>query len=757
MALTLRRLSACLCAMALACGGDTPTTPLPIAGAEGDKAGECQDETDNDQDLLVDCKDPDCANAAVCHTRPPVDTRAQDAGTDTQVPPDVRRVDIQAPPHCLNESDYFACAVWAPFMGSTCFACHQSGGVGAEGSQFELIASTPAESGENLERVRLIAAKTVNDESVLLQKARGDLSHGGGVILPAGSAEYNNLAHLLSYFEDPAYCRPTCDEIVELLDEPEEICDAPPVTARVDPTAPASAPPIYTQRLTHWQYRAALNEALGIYIDDIGAMLPPDSSTGSIPSNENYDLPTADYARYATAAASVAEQIMAKSTDDFFDCPGSKNRACAETFIGKRGTRLFRRPLTEPEVQAYLAVYDIGADGSFEEGLRYVLEALLQSPDFLYQIEIQPKDSEGEVRLKGLEIATRLAFFLHARPPSQALLDAALNGELETDGGVGDWVDILLAEPNARFGIQQFILRWLRMDDAHTVERDEALYPDFTSSVQVGLRRGAQLWAAYTVLEGDGLLETLFSAPETIVRLDKAENLFWQLSEADIVATSDRFGTVVALPPSERAGLLTSPMRLANAHNADAQGTRPILRGAALLKNILCGSLEPPQAFEPPAAVEGDSVKDSVSYMLSSPGCAGCHNVLNPLGLAFEIYDGVGRYRDEELDDWGYAIETEGSFGIDGVCSAQTAPFQDAIELIQALAVNEQLRTCATLQWFRYGLRRGPRLDGSDAGNLAQIYAAFAAENFNVRALLKAIALSRPFLYRNFDELGGAP
>ncbi len=499
----------------------------------------------------------------------------------------------------------------------------------------------------------------------------------------------------------------------------------------------------------------------GKYFNDIGDRLPPDSTTGAIPSNENYDLPTADYARYNKAAAFVAAEIMAQSEDkldSLFGCPGTWNRDCAETFIATRGMRLFRRPLSEAEVQAFLEIYDIGAQGSFEEGMQYLIEALLQSPDFLYQVELGPADSADEVRLSGLEIATRLSFFLHAEPPSQDLLDAAITGELDEDSGVEGWVDILLADVGkARFGIQQFIMRWLRMDDDEAVEKDMDLYPEFTPSVLHGLKRGAQLWAAYTVLEGDGQLETLFSASETVVRLTGSENLFWESTDADVIANSEIFGTVVALPPGERAGILTSPPRLANAHNSDGMGTRPILRGAAILKNILCGTLEPPQAFEPPGAVEGESVKDSVSFMLESPSCAGCHEAINPLGLAFEIYDGVGRYRADKIDDLGFPIETSGSFGVDGVCSEESAPFNDAVDLIKSLATNDQLRTCATIQWFRYGLRRGPRLDGSDAGNLAEIYEAFADSDFNVRALLKAIALSRPFLYRNFSEAGDEP
>jgi len=500
--------------------------------------------------------------------------------------------------------------------------------------------------------------------------------------------------------------------------------------------------------------------------NDVTEHLPPDSTTGAIPSNENYDLPTADYQRYAVAAVEVAAKIMDQGQGDLdalFACqdPTDPDRDCAEAFIAARGKRLFRRPLTEAEVDAYLELFDIGGalggKGDFQVRMRYVIEALVQAPDFLYQVELGPVDSPEPVRLSGLEIATRLSFFLQARPPTDALLNAALAGELDDDAGVAQWVDTLLADVGeARFAIQQFIMRWLRMSDEHFVEKDPTLYPDFTESVVQGIRRGDQLWSAYTVLVGDGQLETLFSAAETMVRFDKSENLFWAVDEDDILLEtifgSDKHGSLVQLPEGERAGLLTSPVRLANTHNSDDKGTRPILRGAALLTNVLCGTLVPPQAFEPPKAVEGQSVKDNASYMLTSPGCAGCHNVINPLGLAFEAYDATGAYRHDGLDDLGYPIETDGSYGVDGVCSEETAPFEDAVELIKSLATNDQLRACATIQWFRYGLRRGPRLDGVDAGNLAEIFAAFAAEDFHVPTLLKAIALSEPFLHRTFGE-----
>ena len=552
--------------------------------------------------------------------------------------------------------------------------------------------------------------------------------------------------------------------------EPVEICSSPPVTDQLDATQPIAAPPIYTQRLTHWQYRAVVSKAFDKY-NDVSDHLPPDSTTGAIPSNENYDLPTVDYKRYAVAAVEVVQTIMGQdqdTVDALFACsdPTSPDRACAEAFIAKRGKRLFRRELTEAEVSAYLELFDIGGEllgkDDFEVRMQYVIEALVQSPDVLYQLELGPVDSPDSVRLSGLEIATRLSFFLQARPPTDDLLDAAVAGELDDDAGVAQWVDDLLADVDqARFAVQQFIMRWLRLNDEHFVEKDATLYPDFTESVLQGIRRGDQLWSAYTVLVGDGQLETLFSAAETMVRFDKSENLFWEADEDDILVetifNSDNHGSLVQLPTHERAGLLTSPVRLANTHNSDDKVTRPILRGAALLKNVLCGILVPPQAFEPPEAAEGASVKDSVSYMLTSPSCAGCHNVINPLGLAFESYDATGAYRHDQLDDLGYPIETDGSYGVHGVCSEETAPFDDAVDPIKSLATNDQLRACATIQWFRYGLRRGPRLDGADGGNLADIFAAFAAENFHVPTLLKAIALSRPFLYRTFGELEGQP
>ena len=326
-------------------------------GASGIAA--CNDGIDNDSDLLLDCQDPGCAESPACRgldATGPGDADAASGPGDTLDGEDGDPG--PAAGDCLPEATYFECAVWNPFMGSTCLGCHQEGGPGALGSEFSLLPVTGGDLGPNLERVRAIAQKQHEGQPLLLLKASNSplAPHAGGEILPAGSAEHQNLAALLSYFDEPDFCRPSCDGQVELIEDPDDICSAPPVTDMFDGGAAMAAPPIHTQRLTHWQYRAAVNEVFGEYIDVIDD-LPTDSSTGTIPSNENYNLPTADYKRYAVAAATVATRILdhpQQDLEDLFDCaiPSAPDRVCAETFIAQRGMRLFRRPLTDAEVAA---------------------------------------------------------------------------------------------------------------------------------------------------------------------------------------------------------------------------------------------------------------------------------------------------------------------------------------------------------------------------------------------------------------------
>ena len=271
------------------------TSSLPASHSGGDESGACDGGVDDDGDGLVDCADPDCADDVACQSATAADA-FDDTGADglrSQSHDVAERVDgvgprgvdggaradgtagptsdgtsglsdVALPDGCLTESEYFSCAVWDPFMGSTCLTCHQPGGIGASQSAFELV---PGDIDASLERVRAMAQHLEGGVPVLLLKAQGELSHGGGTILPEGSAEYDNLVALLAYFDDPAYCRPTCDGHVELIVEPEEVCEAPPVTDSLDASQETAAPPIYTQRLTHWQYRSSVNRVFNTYID----------------------------------------------------------------------------------------------------------------------------------------------------------------------------------------------------------------------------------------------------------------------------------------------------------------------------------------------------------------------------------------------------------------------------------------------------------------------------------------------------------
>jgi hypothetical protein len=205
-------------------------------------------------------------------------------------------------------------------------------------------------------------------------------------------------------------------------------------------------------------------------------------------------------------------------------------------------------------------------------------------------------------------------------------------------------------------------------------------------------------------------------------------------------ASSAADGTT-ALDPSQRAGLLTQAAFL-SAH-AHANQTSPVHRGLAVRKNLLCTDLPDPPANvnnNPPAPDPNATTRQRFEQHRTDPSCAGCHQLLDPIGVGFENYDAIGAYRTQEN---GLAVDARGEvFGAD----ATSGPFVGAIELAQRLSTSAQVRACVQKQWFRFALGR---LEGADdACSLASVDRAFTAGDFNVKSLLLALVTSDAFRYR---------
>jgi hypothetical protein len=243
-------------------------------------------------------------------------------------------------------------------------------------------------------------------------------------------------------------------------------------------------------------------------------------------------------------------------------------------------------------------------------------------------------------------MASRLSFFIWSSIPDDALLDLAIQGKLQNPTVLEQQVRRMLKDERARALGANFAGQWLflRNVKAHTPDAD--VYPDFDHNLRDALQRETEMLFESVVLE-DRSVMTLLSADYTFVN----ERLARHYGIPSIYGPQFRRVTVT---DESRKGLLGhgSILALTSQNNR----TSPVLRGKYVLTNILGTPPPPPPDNVPPleeTQVKG-SMRDRMEAHRKSPACAGCHKLMDPIGLALENFDGIGRWR---LTDNGVRID----------------------------------------------------------------------------------------------------
>ena len=451
---------------------------------------------------------------------------------------------------------------------------------------------------------------------------------------------------------------------------------------------------------------------------------------------------------YRRAAESLAEQVTAPDKlPTLLPCqPEGDGSACASQFIESFGRRALRRALTPGELANFNGFYAQGAGlyetgSSFEQGLRFVLEAMLQSPHFLYRIELSDTVESGvKIALSGHEVATRLSYMLWNSGPDELLLTAAETGELGTPEGIEMQARRLLADPRSQDPVSDFHAQWLDLRKLGNLQKNTDVFPNYKPEMGGAMAEETQRFIHQVIFELDGDYEALMTAPFTYVNADLAT-----------IYKLDGIGpefTEVQLDPLQRGGLLTQPSMLAT--HAFPHLSSPIHRGAFIQSQILCNPPPPPpgDADLNLPAVEGEikTTRQQVeAHTESKDYCGGCHRpIINPPGFAFEHYDALGQWRDAEngepIDS---ASEFVGKYGTEFV-------FTDAIDMVGQIAESQDGQRCYLTQWFRYGFARNEQ--PVDRCTLDELDLALQAENYNIQELLVALTKTTAFRYRAVEE-----
>ncbi len=533
--------------------------------------------------------------------------------------------------------------------------------------------------------------------------------------------------------------------------EPPEVVTPPPPPPECPADAPLDPGPTLVRRLNRTEYdhtvRDLLGEDLGLAL---GAFTPEEEMLGFDNNARALQVTPVHAEQFMTGAEAVAGHVAADFAA-FLPCDPAEigEDACAAAFIHTFGRRAWRRPLTAAEQARLMALYAEGEalEGpAFETGLSLVVQALLQSPHFLYRVEVGTP-VEGDATLRALtadELASRLSYLLWASMPDAALFDAADRGELSTPEGIAAQSARLLADPRARDGLWRFFVQWLAIEDVPSLVRDARYYPDVTPEQLAALVGETRAFVEFVVFEARDM-RALFDAPYSFRNAALAS-----LYGEDVGAGLGDALVKVPVDPQVRRGVLTHGSILAA--TAKPNMTSPVHRGKFIREHIFCETLPPPPAGVPIVAPDPDpalTTRERWAIHSSEPSCRGCHQLIDPPGFLFEGYDAVGKARSVEN---GHPIDATGRLIGTGELDGDYA---DGVALARALATSETAHRCLTTQFFRYAFGRGET--SVDACTLDDLYTGYAeAGAYDFNALVGALTAHPAFRHRRaqgFEEV----
>jgi len=510
-------------------------------------------------------------------------------------------------------------------------------------------------------------------------------------------------------------------------------------------------------RLSHAQWERTVTDLMHLEGPlDLSSTFPTDAPRGLF-DNDGAELSVSGDLRteYQRAAERLAETVATDPTALMRilpdGLPASPVDARGRGFIEGFGLRAYRRPLRSEEVTVYAALFARGPelypdDDPFVGGVRLVLEAMLQSPHFVYRAELGLGDgSDAPIELSAYELASRLSYALWGTMPDDALLDAAAGGLLDDAQGLDMEVSRLLEDARAEDMLVAYHEQLLSVGRYRDITRSDVLFPGFDGSVPPAMADEVRLFVR-EVVGSEGGVRDLFTARYTFVN-EPLAGIY------DLEGVTGSEMRRVSLEGTDRAGLLTMGGFLAV--QSSSTDSDPIHRGVFVNHRILCAPLPAPPAVVPPLPPEDMSMprtlRERISSHTGAGTCgAGCHStMINPIGFAFEHFDAIGAYRDRDQNDLPIDSADEYSFG------SRVRSYDDAVALSEIIAEERTTHACYAEHLLQFVHGRAPV--ETDAGLLQRLTTESLRESASLRELVRVLVTSEAFQQRSPVELDELP
>lgn len=534
-----------------------------------------------------------------------------------------------------------------------------------------------------------------------------------------------------------------------------------------DTTPPTNPPPVSVGdcnettlakprawRLTHGQVKNTLRDTIG-FSPAIVDTFPAEARIDQMNSRNGF-ANRADELKisanladaYLKASDEIGAEVVNKASTFGLGCQvaGLGTGNCLKDFLAGFGTRMWRRPLSDAEIASLVDLYGkvVSKGDAPSDGLKTVVQALFLSPNFLYRSEIGHSNAAGTVTyLTSYELASALSYALWDTAPDAELFDLAKQDKLRNK-------DVLLAQAKRLIGktdksgaaIHSFVEQWLHTDDVTTSDKDVNIFPLGTPEMAKDLAAETRKFLDSVLFEqgGDKSFKTLFTANYSFVNARTAALYGVQGVTGDALVKTN-------MNPQQRRGLLTQGSFMWGHANPD--GTHPVERGRYFREEILCeGVLDPPPGtiIDPQFGDATLSARERLTIHLKEPACAACHRLIDGLGLAMENYDGIGRYRTEEVVQGGARKPIDATGTVPLPSDGKTLEFKNLIDLVDQLAAKPDVYTCFASQYLDYSTGRRPgELNKCEAQLVTD---RFVKSGYNVEELVLGVVSSPSFMAR---------